>query len=219
LTLILGIDEAGRGPVCGPMVLCGYMIEESKIEKLRKMGVKDSKLLAPKKRTELFAKLKRFCEDYHTIKISASEIDKLRNITNLNRIEIAKMQAIINKLQPDKVIIDSPEVNTQAFAKKIREKLDKECEIVAENFADKNHPEVGAASIIAKVTRDNEIKKLHKSHGFFGSGYSSDPATISFLKDWLKMNKDFPGFVRKSWMTAQLMKAEMRQTRIGSFAK
>ncbi len=200
------------------MVLCGYLIEESKIERLRKMGVKDSKLLAAKKRAALFAKLKRFCEDYEMIKISASQIDSLRNITNLNRIEIDRMQFLINKLRPDRAVIDSPEVNTRAFAKKVEKRLEVTCEIVAENFADRNHPEVGAASIIAKVTRDNEIKKLHRRHGNFGSGYPSDPATIGFLKDWLKRNREFPAFVRKSWMTAQLMKAEHQQTRIGSFA-
>jgi ribonuclease HII len=92
-------------------------------------------------------------------------------------------------------------------------------QIVAENFADKNHLEVGAASIIAKVNRDKEIEKLHKKHGFFGSGYTSDDRTIRFLKNWIKMNKEFPSFVRKSWVTAMLIKEEHQQKKIAEFLK
>ncbi len=219
MTRVLGIDESGRGPVAGPLVLCGYLIDEKKVEKLRVYGVKDSKLLTPTKRSQLFPKLRCLADGYSTIQISAAEIDRLRTISNLNKIEIEKMQFLINKLQPDKVVIDAPEVRTDNFAKKIRQRLETDCEIVAENFADRNYPEVGAASIIAKVLRDREIMKLHKKYGNFGSGYSSDPVTIAFLKSWLKKNKEFPDFVRKSWITAQLMIIERQQTKIGQFAK
>ncbi len=199
------------------MVLCGYLIDESKKEKLRSMGVKDSKLLTRRKRTELFGKLKRIADSYEVIRITAQEIDSMRTIINLNKIEIENMCILINRLKPDVAIIDAPEKNTAAFAKKIKSKLDVQCKIIAENFADKNHLEVGAASILAKVVRDREIRKLHSRYGNFGSGYSSDPVTVGFLKNWLKKNKDFPDFIRKSWITAQLMKAERQQTDIGKF--
>jgi ribonuclease HII len=205
--------------VCGPMVLCGYLIDDSKKENLKKLGVKDSKLLSAEKRTEMFGKIKKLADDVRIVKISASEIDRLRNDINLNRIEIEKMQFLINKMKPDSVIIDAPEANTKAFASKIGKGIDIECEIIAENFADKNHLEVGAASIVAKVTRDREIKKLHGLHGNFGSGYPSDPVTVAFLRAWLKKNKEFPDFVRKSWITAQLMIKEKQQTRLGNFGK
>ncbi|MBI4170428.1 MAG: ribonuclease HII [Candidatus Aenigmarchaeota archaeon] len=217
MTLILGIDESGRGPVAGPLVLCGYMIDEKKVGELKKYGVKDSKLLTATKRERLFPKLKRLADNHHAVTVSAAEIDSLRTISNLNKIEIEKMQYLINRMKPDKVVIDAPEVKTDNFAKKIRQKLDAECVIVAENFADKKYPEVGAASIIAKVIRDREIIKLHKKYGNFGSGYSSDPVTIAFLKSWLKKNKEFPDFVRKSWITAQLMIIERQQTKIHKF--
>ncbi len=216
---ILGIDEAGRGPVCGPLVLCGYMIEESKKSQLREAGATDSKLLSPEQRTEISKKLKKIDHQHKLVSISASEIDSLRTETNLNKIEIEKMQYIINRMKPDCVIIDAPEANTKAFAKKIEAGLDIKTRIISENFADKNHLEVGAASIIAKVTRDLEIERLHKIHGNFGSGYPSDPITIDFLKNWLKKNKEFPGFVRKSWITAQELLKEKQQTKISRFAK
>lgn len=214
---ILGIDESGRGPVCGPMVLCGYLIDEGKVPELKKIGVKDSKLLSHTKRKELYPLLSDMSEDFVTVTVSAEEIDKLRTETNLNKLEIDRMQAIINVLRPDKVIIDSPEVNTKNFSKKIAAGLTVETEIVAENYADKNHPEVGAASIIAKVERDAEISELHRKYGCFGSGYSSDEITIRFLKDWIKKNKEFPDFVRKSWFTASRLAAEKEQTKLGKF--
>ena len=56
---ICGIDEAGRGPVIGPLVIAGTLIEEAKLEKLKKIDVKDSKLLSIKKIHELAPKIKR----------------------------------------------------------------------------------------------------------------------------------------------------------------
>jgi len=215
---ILGIDEAGRGPVIGPMVMCGYMIESSKKSVLKRIGVRDSKLLSSRKRESLFGALKEHAAGYQVVSISAREIDLLRNETNLNKIEIEKMKLMINSMKPDVAIIDAPEANTKQFAKKIASGLSCECRVVAENFADRKYPEVGAASIIAKVTRDKEIEQLARSHGEIGSGYPSDPVTMEFLKNWLKRNKEFPDFVRKSWMTAQVMKREKEQTRLGKFA-
>ncbi len=206
------------GPVIGPMMICGYLIDENNLEKLKEYGVRDSKQLTPEKRKRLLPKLKRLADDYILLKVSAREIDELRDTVNLNKIEIAKMQEIINLLKPDRVIIDSPEVNTKKFKEKIAPRvIHKGVEIVCENFADKKYLEVGAASIIAKVHRDKEIEKLHDKYGFFGSGYTSDERTIKFLKDWIKMNKEFPVIVRKSWTTAMVLKEEVEQKKIMEF--
>jgi len=215
---ILGIDEAGRGPVIGPLMICGYLIDEKKSAKLKKLGVKDSKLLTPQKREKLVPKLKKIADDYILLRVPPNDIDRLHGVYNLNKIEIAKMREIINLLRPDKVIIDSPEVNIKKFRGKIVRGLHHDrFDFVAENFADKKYPEVGAASIIAKVFRDKEIEKLHKKHGFFGSGYTSDEKTITFLKDWIKVNNEFPDFVRKSWITAMLLKEEKEQKKLMEF--
>ena len=74
--LILGVDEAGRGPVIGPLVISGVLIKKSKVSKLQKIGVKDSKKLTPKKRENLFRKIKAITK-YKIIKI------KVKNITFL----------------------------------------------------------------------------------------------------------------------------------------
>ena len=200
------------------MVICGYLIDESNIEKLRSMGVKDSKLLTPEQRKRLSRRLKRVSDSYKLIKVSAADIDKLRIKTNLNKIEIFNMQNIINTMKPDKVVIDACERNTKRFGSKIKQGLkNKKIDIISENFADKNYPEVSAASILAKLHRDRAIEKLHKKHGFFGSGYPSDERTIKFLNSWIKRNKEFPDFVRRSWTTTMLMKEEKEQKKIKDF--
>jgi len=203
------------GPVIGPMIMCGYLIDEENVPKLREIGVKDSKLLTAEKREQLAPLLRKLSDDFIALKINPDEIDS----RNINKLEIEKMQHIINLLDPDAVIIDSPEVNTAAFSKKVMAGVSKPVKIISENFADKNHPEVGAASIIAKVERDKEIGKLHKQHGCFGSGYPHDEITIRFLKDWIKKNKEFPNFVRKSWATAQRILEEKEQSTIKGFLK
>ena len=213
---ILGIDEAGRGPVIGPMVMCGYLIDSDNLPRLKEIGVKDSKMMTAEKREAMVPALKKISDDYITLKIKADELDA----RNINKIEIEKMQHIINALNPDVAVIDAPEVNTTAFSKKIMAEVRiKTVKVISENYADKKYPEVGAASVIAKVERDKEIAKLHKQHGFFGSGYSHDETTIRFLKDWIKKNKEFPNFVRKSWATSQRLLEEKEQATIARFLR
>ena len=193
------------------MVICGFLIEESKIEKLKEIGVKDSKLLSSIKRKRIALILKRIAKNIILVKISASEIDRLRKKINLNEIEINKISEIINSLSPNIVIIDSPEVNTKRFINKIKKKLkNKNIKIIAENYADRKYPIVSAASILAKVERDKEIEKIKKRISYdFGSGYASDKKTINFLKYWLKNHKELPNFVRKSWITVKLLSEEI----------
>jgi len=221
MTTVLGIDEAGRGPVIGPMIICGYLVESSKISKLKSIGVKDSKLLSPRTRERIANELKTVADDFILINISAEEIDKLRTQTNLNKIEIEKMQQIINLLSPDEVVIDSPETDCRKFEQKIRSKLkNKDIKIVAENYADKKYVVVGAASIMAKVVRDKAIEKIKRDYNVdFNSGYTSDEKTIDFLKKWFEIHNEFPPFVRKSWITVKMIKKDHEQIKIIEFLK
>ncbi|MEM5860904.1 MAG: ribonuclease HII [Candidatus Aenigmatarchaeota archaeon] len=214
---VLGIDEAGRGSVIGPLVICGVLIEESKIEFLKE--AKDSKLLSPKRREKLEKKIKEVVKDFAVIKISSEEIDKLRSEKNLNNIEIENMQKIINLFNPDVVIIDSPEKNVKKFERKIREKIkNNNIEIICENYADRKYKVVSAASIIAKVERDREIEKIKKEYKIdFGSGYPSDERTIKFLENIIKNEKELPKFIRKSWLTVKRLGKRKLQAKIKYF--
>lgn len=197
--IIAGVEEAGRGPVIGPMVMAICAIDENKIPDLVLLGVKDSKLIKPQNREAMFNKIKELCE--HEIMIMEPEEidDNLNNPDmNLNKLEGVVSAKLIEKINADKVILDCPSNNIPAYREYVKSFVKKDVEIIAEHKADLNHTIVGAASILAKVTRDRIINEYKKKIGKeFGSGYPSDPKTILFLKE----NWDKYDFFRKTWST------------------
>jgi ribonuclease HII len=215
---ILGIDEAGRGAVIGPLVITGLLIKSYKEKKLKELGVKDSKKLTSEKREELAKKIKKISDDYIIFKISSKQLNYEMKRKNLNEIEIVRIVQIINSfwIRRPKIFIDSVEANVEKFKSKILAKLkNKEIEIIAENFADEKFVVVSGASILAKVERDKEIRKLHEKYGYFGSGYPGDERTIEFLKnlDRTKYNE----IVRLRWITSDRILEERDQRKLLDF--
>ncbi|MCW3998309.1 MAG: ribonuclease HII [Candidatus Bathyarchaeota archaeon] len=210
--LIAGVDEAGRGCVIGPLVISGYLIKEEKIPCLLELGVKDSKKLSSKKRKSIISKIMDLSENFMTIYLSPEQIDKVvkskRKLHKLNRLEAKTMAKIIETLQPDKTFVDAADVNEVRFKKHIQECLAVKTIIIAKHKADEIFPVVSAASILAKVNRDEKIRILREKYGDFGSGYLSDKKTRLFLKDWIKNNMEYPICVRKSWKPAKRIKNE-----------
>lgn len=202
---ILGIDEAGRGSVLGPMVIAGVVVPEKMEKVLERMGVKDSKRLVPNRRTILSRKLKKMFP-HELVVISAREIDDLRaSGVNLNEIEKNAMESILLKLEFDKAIVDAVDVKAERFQENLR--IDTGLDVFAEHKADDKYIEVSAASIIAKAARDEYIKDINKDYiksGGIGSGYPSDPKTKDFLSKYTY--DEMPEFVRKSWATVAKMK-------------
>lgn len=199
MTTICGIDDAGRGPVIGPMVIAGVVVNEKEVKKLKELGAKDSKLLTPQQREQIYTKIIKLVRKYKIIKIPAKEIDKavFSETTNLNFLEGEKMADIINSLRADKSIVDCPSVNIEKFSEFMQEKIKVKTKLICKHKADRDEPTVAAGSILAKVTRDREIKLMKKKLGIeFNSGYPADPITKKFLKDnW----KKHPDIFRKSW--------------------
>ena len=214
---ICGIDEAGRGPILGPMVLAGVCASEKELEEIEKIPIKDSKLLSPKKREELFKKITAKYK-YIIVKISPQEIDSSNsNGINLNVLEAKTIAKIILEMKPNKVIVDSPEpADEQKFGRKIKEFCKNlSFEISSEHKADMNYKIVGAASILAKVTRDNEIEKIKKETKInIGSGYPADEVTIKALKENLDI---LDPYIRKCWSTYKRLKGEKFQANLEDF--
>lgn len=211
---ILGVDEARRGPVIGDMVICGALIEEIYEEDLKNIGVKDSKLLTPKQREGLFPKILEKIEKYKLIVISPKEIDYMLNSQefNLNRLEAIKTAMIINKLKPDKAIIDCPSPNKEEYKNYLNIFLKHKPELILEHKAER-YPIVAAASILAKVTGDRRLEKIKKQIGAdFGSGYTSDPKTQEFLKE---NYEKYSHIFRKSW--APYKNTKNSQKNLGDF--
>lgn len=217
ILLICGIEEAGRGPVIGPMVICGVLIEKGKEKELKRLGVKDSKLLTPKQRERLFEEIKRGVNDFNIIILQPGEIDKAvdSDITNLNWLEADKFIETINVLKPDIAYIDCPSNNTGAYKEYIADRVkNKKTRLIVEHKADQSYPVVSAASILAKVIRDNEIEKIKKKYKIdFGSGYPSDPFTRQFLE---KSYNKYPIF-RKSWVSWKNIAKKNGQKRLSQF--
>ncbi|MBS3074548.1 ribonuclease HII [Candidatus Pacearchaeota archaeon] len=209
--LILGIDDAGRGPVIGPIVLGGCLLLKEDEQKLKALGVKDSKMLTAAKREELAEKIKEIAKDYETKIFTAEEINEMMNSKiNLNTIEAIAAAQIITRIRrknpgkPIKIVLDCPSTNKNAWLTKVREFIEGSARGLAflcEHKADVNHVAVSAASILAKVKRDEEIEKLKKEIGMnFGSGYPHDPVTVEFIKKHYHDHKDKKIF-REHWMT------------------
>ena len=173
---MLGIDEAGRGPVLGPMTIGGVVDTVNSEITYREMGCKDSKLLTPKRREELDKKIRNTAKEVAVIEISAKEIDSLRKIMSLNEVEAMKMAELIQSLEnkPDKIIIDCPDTEPSRFLQRMRKYLGPDFNAVIEHKADVNYPIASAASIVAKVKRDEWVKETEEKYGVIGSGYPAD---------------------------------------------
>jgi ribonuclease HII len=210
--LISGVDEAGRGPVIGPLVIAGVLFKENDLPKLVNLGVKDSKLLSPQKRETLAVQIRELALKWHIVLLSPAEIDRVvesrRKLHKLNRLEAQAMAKVITVLKPDVVYVDASDVLADRFKEHIAENLLFSPKIISEHKADVKYPVVSAASIIAKVERDKVISQLQKKHGNMGCGYPSDSNTIKFLEDWIRKFGSYPDFVRKSWKTAKRVKSE-----------
>jgi len=219
--LILGIDDAGRGPVIGPMVLSGCLIDKKIHPQLRKWGVRDSKKLTQKRREFLEKKIKEEVKEFATFLISPDQIEKKnKEGINLNEVEAIGVAKIINKLNNGKnkikVIVDCPSVSLIKWCDLLKTKIKNlsNLEVICEHKADKNHLSVSAASILAKCVREKRMDKLRKKYGDeIGSGYPSDPLTKRFLQKYAKKYAD-DGIFRKTWSTWKKAYASRSQRKL-----
>ncbi|HLC86677.1 MAG TPA: ribonuclease HII [Candidatus Nanoarchaeia archaeon] len=220
--LKLGIDDAGRGPVIGPLVLAGCLINEDQEKEFRKLGIKDSKELTPKRREFLAEIIKKTAENFDVAIITPSEIDGDDNgerikLNELEAIACAKIINNINKGQEKiRVILDCPSPSISKWRDFLKTNIENlsNLEIICEHKADKNHIAVSAASILAKEFREAEMKIIKEKYGDnIGSGYPSDPLTQKFLEKYAKKyEKD--GIFRKTWDTWQRASNSLGQKKL-----
>jgi len=200
--MICGVDEAGKGPVVGPLVVAAVAVDNAK--DIQNLGIKDSKQLTPEKRKELSNLIKNKFSFAIEI-IEAEKVDEYRRQNKLNDLNREAFEKLISKLDPNVAYVDAADVNEHRFGKQIKEKLtnEKDTDVISMHKADSKIDVVAAASIIAKEAREEEIGKLKKEIGDFGSGYPSDERTIKFLKSFYADNGKWPTGTRKSWKTIE----------------
>lgn len=229
---ILGIDEAGRGPVLGPMVYAAAFCAKSSMEALNALGADDSKQLTEEQRDKLRAKIDAapFLRSMTRV-LPAQELSEkmLRKAKyNLNLISHDTALELVETAMEQGVSITEVYVDTvgdpERYAAKFRNRFPGLEKVVVAKKADSTYRIVGAASIVAKTTRDQQVREwifpeqersvrymdgdpnaLVRFSGATGSGYPSDPST----KAWMDGNCDplfgFPSFVRFSWGTTRVI--------------
>ena len=212
--MICGVDEAGKGPVMGPMVVAAVSVENAKL--IENLGFKDSKLLSSQRRLELFNLIKQNYS-YEIEIINVEKIDEYRMKNQLNLLNRKAFEKVISKLNPNVAYVDAADVNEERFGREIKINLTNpnDTDVISMHKADSMIPVVAAASIIAKQTRELEIKKLKKEIGDFGSGYPSDERTIKFLKSYFHDNSRWPPGTRKSWKTIERIRPVVKLSDFG----
>ena len=207
--MVGGVDEAGRGSIVGPLVVAGIGIRESKIALLYEMGIKDSKALNPKARARLFGEIMKVIDSVCIHKIDPIEVDGSVALRGLNRLEAKVMARVINTIRADEVYVDCCDVNPQRYREYMECHLTCKPKLHSMHHADAINVVVSAASIIAKITRDEEIQHIRTKYGCIGSGYPSDERTMRFIRNWVAKNGAAPEFTRKSWKPLRLMLDQM----------
>lgn len=232
---VLGIDEAGRGPVLGPMVYAAAVCPKSYLPNLRALGVNDSKQLKEEKRDLLRTKVEsapflKYFERVLTAEYLSHSMLQTQKY-NLNRISHDAALDLVQTALDDGIAVNEVYVDTvgnpEQYANKFRNRFPFLEKVVVAKKADSTYRIVGAASIVAKTTRDRLVKEWHFPEvartanlhadnanmsvqfvGPTGSGYPSDPIT----KAWMDNNYDkvfgFPNFVRFSWGTSKTILAK-----------
>jgi ribonuclease HII len=215
MELTCGIDEAGRGPVIGPMVVAGVWIDEAAEQELLELNVKDSKKHSPKRREELAAIIAE--QFYYRLQVvRAADIDTLRGAMTLNELEAHVFAKIGSQKRADTYYLDSASTSEAWFGERFQSGLPFSARVISRHEADDIYPVVSAASIMAKVERDRQVDVIagelepHLDMPL-GSGYPSDIRTRRFLKTWMQEHGDVPPYTRRSWKTVQKIRGELEQ--------
>jgi len=198
------------------MVIAGVVGEKKLWKELKKIGVKDSKILTPRKRTILCKKIENLVETTIVVRVQPCRIVyyKKKGI-NLDEVEAAKMAEIIKISKADIAYVDALGQNPRRFRSLLSSYLkDEKCKLVVGNHLDETNPFVAAASIVAKVNRDESIESLKKKVGFdFGVGYSHDERTREFIRRIMTREEEKPRYVRWHWSTIEDIANELVENR------
>ena len=188
------------------------------MSELSKIGVKDSKKLTKKLRANMFFSIVDLADSLCIYKIDCDEIDDNVFLNKLNKLEAEAMAAVINNLHVDEVCIDCCDVNQQRYKEYVKCRLVScNTKLYSMHHADQLNIVVAAASIIAKIVRDNEIQAIRRTHHSVGSGYPSDEKTMYFIREWVRKYKSAPRFARKSWRPLRTILYENRQVKLTYF--
>ena len=206
----IGVDEAGRGPAIGPLVVSALNIPESDRSILRDLGVDDSKNLSKRNREGLYKEILSYSESLNwsvgLVHCDAKRIDEWMDDGSLNSLEVLLFsEAIEDAAEPEtslEIFLDACDVNADRFGRGVSRTLGDSwhgCKIYSEHKMDTRDEVVAAASIIAKVSRDSVMEDLSRELNIdLGSGYPSDPKTKEAL-EILCQEEVLANCIRRNW--------------------
>lgn len=180
---ICGIDEAGRGPLCGPVVAAAVILDKDVIIE----GVNDSKKISEKKREELYDKI---INSALSVGVGIANVEEIEKLNILGATKLAMTRAVENlKIKPDYVLIDGNQ-NVKSIS-------------IEQNTlvsGDSKSLSIACASIIAKVTRDRLLIKMDEKYPEYGfakhKGYGTK-AHIEAIKKYGITDIHRPSFCKK----------------------
>jgi ribonuclease HII len=216
----IGCDEAGKGPVLGPMVAAAVRASPARLPD----GVDDSKRLTAATRESIAAALHD--SDGVAVGVAVVPIDRIDDPgTDMNSLTVAAHGEAIAAVarDGDVAVVDAADVDAGRFGERVRSAVRSggpSIDVRAEHGADTASPVVGAASVVAKVERDARMSSLaadYAEYGPIGSGYPSDPKTRAFLREYVGETGELPDCARASWATADDVLAAAEQSSLSEF--
>ena len=206
----IGVDEAGRGPAIGPMVVCAISIPIGDRGILTEIGVDDSKNLTRQRRESIHSEIIDISESrgwkIGVINCDAERIDLWMESGTLNSLEVLAFSDAIEEVAENSleysIFLDACDVDAERFGRNVSSSLTNkgiDWKIFSKHRMDSDDVVTGAASIIAKVNRDWAMDKLSQELGIdLGSGYPSDPKSKTAIEDLCR--KDLlPDCLRRKW--------------------
>lgn len=211
----VGVDEAGKGPVLGSMFAAAVAAPPEVLPE----AVDDSKSLSSESRQHIESTLRSTAGV--SIGLAEVPVDRIdAPETDMTEVTVNSHITAIRTLDPPDgttVHCDAGETNAERFGSRVADGLERAVSVRASHRADVTDPIVGAASIVAKVAREDHVDRLKEEYGPVGSGYPADSSTRDFLADYVAAHGELPDCARRSWATSQDVLAAARQSDLESF--
>ena len=235
--MYLGVDEAGKGPALGPMVAAAVLADPASLP----ADVDDSKRVAPDRRESMAAALDEDARVAVGVAlVEPAEID--RPDTDMNTLTVSGQARAVRAAlseplagdidEPVRVVADAGDTSEERFARRLGEfvvggEASGEAveslptvDVTAAHGADEDDPVVGAASVVAKATRDErmvDVDAAYPDYDDLGSGYPSDPSTRQFLAAYVGDHGALPDCARASWSTCADVLSAAEQSGLDDF--
>ena len=206
---LLGIDEAGRGSVVGPLVVGGFLCDPARAGALGELGVRDSKRLTPARREAVYRRLPTVGRRL-SVSLPAPLVDRYVDRGRLIELEVEAFARLVRAARPSEVFVDACDPNAERFGLRVGARAGGAVPVRASHRADEDVPVVSAASIVAKVRRDRAIARLaERIGGSLGTGYPSAVRTVERVRSSLASSGPAPAWIRRSWATVTRLKREL----------